>query len=215
MPRNIFRHLILTSLILFSSTNVCAVAPGFYMGIMGGPSTNTGSTVDAQVQGLPITTPATPRSQQFGTRLFMGNMINSYVGVEGGLSLYSKIKYDTKGVPTCGGTTSRVRDFDVVVKGAYPIYMFDIFGKAGVALAYQTNSGALNPNFGKSCGDSTNETKFRPTVSIGASYDFNQNWVADLSWNRTMVGGIVKNIDLFAIGIAYHFVDVYCGQFLC
>ena len=39
--------------------------------------------------------------------------------------------------------------------------------------------------------------------------------VVDVSFNRVMAGGIAKNVDFYALGLSYHFVDVYCGQFLC
>jgi len=30
-----------------------------------------------------------------------------------------------------------------------------------------------------------------------------------------MAGGQVGNLTMYALGISYHFVDKYCGQFLC
>lgn len=200
------------------SCNVFAVAPGFYMGMMLGPATNNGGTQQAQVNAT-TTTPATPKSTQFGTRIFMGNKIGNYFAFEGGLTYFSNVNYDTKGVQTCSGTTARVRDFDFVGKGIFPVaHAFDIFGKAGAALVYQTTSGGLNPiSSGTTgqCGQTQYQNNIRPTVSVGASYDINQNWVADLSWNRIMVGGVLSSVDLYALGISYHFVDIYCGQFLC
>jgi len=192
-----------------------AVAPGFYMGLMTGPATNTGGTQQVEVRPG-VTTPATPRSNQWGSRVYLGYKVNNYAGIEGGLNYFSKISYDTKGVATCSGVDARVRDFDVVGKGNLQFSDFEIFGKAGVAITYLTTSGALNPGSNPNgCGQTQHTTKFRPTVSVGASYDLSQNWVADVSWNRTMVGSPVNNIDFYALGISYHFVNVYCGQFLC
>jgi opacity protein-like surface antigen len=198
------------------SLNDCyAVAPGFYMGVMTGPATNTAGTQYIQV-GENSVTRANPKSTQWGSRLFMGYKINQYAGTEGGLSLYSKVDYATNNVDPCSTAKARVRTFDVVGKGSFPIASaFDIFGKAGVALTYLTTTGSLNPDLSKSCGKSQYVEKFRPTVSVGASYDLSQNWVVDFSLNRIMVGGAVSNVDLYALGISYHFVDVYCGQFLC
>lgn len=65
------------------------------------------------------------------------------------------------------------------------------------------------------CGDSTYITKFNPIFSIGASYDITQSWVVDFSYTKLMTSGPANSIEFMALGIAYHFVDVYCGQFLC
>ena len=51
----------------------------------------------------------------------MGYKVNQYAGVEGGLTYFSGINYDTKGVQTCSGTNVRVRDFDILGKGDIPI----------------------------------------------------------------------------------------------
>lgn len=193
-----------------------AVAPGFYMGLMLGPATNTSGTQEAVIEDSTATTPVTPRSNQFGTRVFMGYKINTYAGVEGGVSLFSKINYNTKNVPTCTTPSVRVRDLDVAGKGTLPWGDFDVFVKAGVAYAYITESGAFFlPKPGETCGQNHYISGFKPTVSAGASYTLSQSWVTDISWNRIMVGGIPKNIDFYGIGISYHFVDRYCGQFLC
>ncbi|RDI39205.1 outer membrane beta-barrel protein [Aquicella lusitana] len=193
-----------------------AVAPGFYTGLMLGSASANGGTQQAQTDTTPpTTTPATPKSTQFGGRIFIGYKINQYAGVEGGLTYFSDIKYDTKDVDTCNTPKVGVRDFDIVGKGSFGLGSFEIFGKAGAAVVYERTSGALNPDLTRECGLSTNEVKFRPTVSAGASYDLSQNWVADISWNRVMVGGAISSIDFYALGISYHFVDIYCGQFLC
>jgi OOP family OmpA-OmpF porin len=198
--------------------NAYAVSPGLYMGLMFGPATNNGKEERAQLLATPtLTTPVNPKSQQFGSRIFLGYKASQYFGVEGGLTYFSTIKYVPKGdVQTCGVTNSRVQDFDFVGKGTIPLgKSFDVFAKAGAAMVYQTTSGALSPNLNQSCGESTNETHVRPTFGIGASYDLSQSWVTDLSVTNVQVGGKVGSMTMFAIGLSYHIVDVYCGQFLC
>jgi len=198
------------------ASNAFAVAEGFYMGLMMGPSSSTGG--DQQVKtssGTPATTTVTPRSNQFGTRLFLGNKFSQYAGFELGGTFFSSIAYNNKGVDTCAGTTARVRDVDIVGKGEYTFQnTVGVFAKGGVAVTYLTTSGGLNSS-ATECGKNKQEIKYRPTVTVGASYDLNQNWVVDASWNRIMVGSIVNNVDFYALGISYHFVDKYCGQFLC
>lgn len=194
-----------------------AVAPGFYMGLMTGPASNTGTEQEAQVAPPGTgTTPAFPKSKQWGTRFFSGNKVTEYFGWELGASFYSTTHYNTQDVDTCSGMASRVRTVEFLGKGSFPFKSVDVFGKAGVAVAYTTTPGALyGPDPGQTCGDTRNDIKFRPEFAIGASYDMSQSWVIDASWTRTMIGGFISNVDLYAIGISYHFVDRYCGQFLC
>jgi opacity protein-like surface antigen len=144
--------------------------------------------------------------------------VNQYAGTEGGLNYFSTVRYNTNGVTACTGPSARVSDFDFVGKGNVSLGDFEVFGKAGVAISYLTTSGSFNagnnPN-STACGRTVRTTKFNPTISIGASYDLSQNWVADISWNRTIVGKPINSIDFYALGISYHFVNIYCGQFLC
>lgn len=193
-----------------------AVGPGFYMGIMTGPASNTGSSVQAQVEGSSATVPAKPTSKQWGSRIFMGNKFNPYAGWEGGATFYSSIHYDTSGVDTCSGLTTNVRDLSMMARGSFPFRSVELFGKAGVSYVYTTYPGAFyEPAPGNTCGAKTRKSGFKPTFSVGVGYDLTQNWVVDLSYTRTLVGGFVKNMDLLGVSISYHFVDVYCGQFLC
>jgi len=217
MQKRILKKIAVIVLTQGMAISAYAVAPGFYMGVMAGPATNSGGTQQAQMQTpTTTTTPVTPKSTQFGSRLLMGYKINKYAGFEGGLTYISGVNYDNKGVNTCSSTNVRVRDFDFVGKGQIPMgNSFDVFGKAGAAIVYQSTSGALNPRLNQDCGNTQYTNKVAPTVSVGASYDLNQNWVADASWNRIMLGGPLSNVDFYALGISYHFVDVYCGQFLC
>jgi hypothetical protein len=64
-------------------------------------------------------------------------------------------------------------------------------------------------------GSNTYASKIVPTFTIGAGYDFTQNWVMDFSAMTLLVGGNIKSVTMYALGLSYHFVDRYCGQFLC
>lgn len=215
--------------IAMNAMNACAIGNGFYLGIMMGPATNNGSIIQAQaatpVPPPLVLTPATPRSQQFAARIFLGNQFNQYAAIELGGTFFSQINYDTRGVPTAGGTNQRVRDIDLVGKGILPFYAFNVYGKAGIAALYITTSGGLNPTYVPARPDDTNSAiirgsttyshKFAPTFSLGAAYDINQSWEADLSLNVLVVGGSINRMTYYALGISYHFTDKYCGQFLC
>lgn len=241
MHRMILKTLILAAISMLCA-DAMAVAPGFYMGLMMGPATNEGSQQPVQVFPLPTATNpvantvmANPKSSQFGSRLFLGYKFNQYAGFEGGFTYFSGVNYILKNTafkPT-GGTTARVRGIDVVGKIDYSCQnTFGVFAKGGVAALYITTPGGLNVtnyhtvttlNRAKhttstqvfNSGSNSYSSKLTPTFTLGASYDFNQNWVMDASWTTFMVGGVLSKMNLYAIGFSYHFVDMYCGQFLC
>ncbi|HEU5281839.1 MAG TPA: outer membrane beta-barrel protein [Gammaproteobacteria bacterium] len=211
-------YLAALALTTLATTNAFAVLPGFYMGLMLGPSTNNGNEVQAQTTSTPPSTvTATPTSQQFGTRLYMGYKASQNWGAEGGLTYYSGITYDAGDASTCSSPNIRIRDFDIVMRGSYTFQNtgIEVFGKAGPALTYMSTSGCLNPQLDQECGKTTYSTQVKPTVSAGVSYDLTQNWVVDASWNRLFAASPVSSVDMYALGISYHFVDTYCGQFLC
>lgn len=198
------------------SMNAYAVAEGFYMGAMFGPSTNGASETVAQTRsGTPPTTRVTPKSTQFGSRLYLGNKFNQYASMEFGIAFFSRIKYDTKNVDTCNSPQIRTYDIDLLAKGEMQLGSFSIFGKVGPALVSMNESGSLSPDLSKSCGETKRTINVKPELGIGVGYDLNQNWVVDLSAQRLFVGGNASSIDMYALGISYHFVDQYCGQFLC
>ena len=198
------------ALIAVLSFPAYAVGPGFYMGFMGGPATNGASEQQVEVinssTGTLTTTTASPRSTQFGARGFLGYTFVKYAGIETGVSYYSLVNYSTK-VPTSTSVKAGLIDWDVVGVGIFPIYTFSIYGKAGAAVVYEGASGTLRTT--------KYTTTVKPTASLGVSYDLSQNWVMDLSWNRVMAGSVIKNMTMYAVGISYHFVDKFCGQFLC
>lgn len=199
-----------------------AVGNGFYMGFMFGPASNSADPQEAMVDPTttpPITVLAKPQAQQWGTRIYAGNKFSKYAGLEFGLSFFSDIHYNTGDVETSTSTSTRIGDVDLSAKLEMPLGWFDVFAKAGVAYIYVHNSGAFSsPDYTTTppeSGPSTNNSKFAPTYGIGVDYLLSQNWLADLSWTRLQVGNTVNSIDLYALGISYHFVDKYCGQFLC
>lgn len=156
--------------------------------------------------------PANPRSQQIGARVFLGNQINSIVSFESGSTLFNNIDYKAKtNLLHNPSATAHVKAFDIVIKGAIPFRdIADVYAKAGIAITYLTLSGGLTQS-----GRGTYKTNFRPTFSLGATYDFNQNWVGDLSYTYIQVGNQIKSVNFIALGFSYHFVNIYCGQFLC
>lgn len=191
------------------STTAFSTGAGFYMGAQLGMS-NTNN----QMRTV-LTTPSVtvqPKNTGPGGRIFAGYGINQYAAFEGGFTRYAPSTYNVTASGLSSNPTIRENGVDIVAKGMYPIYSFAVFGKAGVAFIRQSLAGSLNGNAGQANGTST---FVRPTAALGVSYDFSQNWVAELSYSRVFKGGNFENADLVTLGVSYHFVDVYCGQFLC
>ena len=236
IKKRIIKQLLVLIITSVTAFNAYAVASGMYVGIMTGPASNTGKPLSIPAADQPPAAHAipgnfvtvSPRSNQWGVAAIVGYQINKYAAGEVGLDFFNQINYKPVQSNACsqfgctalGGATVRVRAIDIVAKGSLPFYMFDVYAKAGGAVVYYTTSPAMNAIRGTNgvwtSGPSTNQTKFRPMLALGASYDIDQNWVADVSWNQLMVGGnVVGNVNFYTIGISYHFVDKYCGQFLC
>ncbi len=230
--------------ILFAfAVKAYATGEGFYIGVQAG-ETNTHNQARSlqilQIQnGIPnpdgsitldtITVNASNTGP--GGRLFLGYNINTYFAMEGGFTHYHASTYKVgspyppliTGNPV-GDPGIQENGFDLVGKGILPIGNFGFFGKAGVAIIRTSLAGTLtqsvtninvlkltltylNPN------GTTNYV--RPTAAIGASYDITPNLVGELTVSRVFSNGEFKNADLYSLGISYHFVDKYCGQFLC
>jgi hypothetical protein len=184
-----------------------ATGAGFYIGGQAGLSNTHNPTQTVYV--TPNVT-VSPSNTGPGMRLFAGYGFNQYAAFEGGFTQYYSSKYSVSG----NNPTIQENGIDMVAKGMYPIYSVAVFGKAGIAFIRQSISGALNPNPG---GKASSSIFVYPTVALGVSYDFSQNWVGDLSFSRVLKikSGSLQNADFISFGISYHFVDVYCGQFLC
>lgn len=252
MWRRIAKQLAYIACISGMAANAYAIAPGFYMGLMGGPATNAGNQQPIQVNPLPTaqfpqanTVQGNPKSMQFGFRAYLGYKFNQYAGFEFGLDHFSTIKYTlgktiysnpdnpiTQPPTAAAGVDYRVRGIDIVGKLDYAFRGINVFGKAGIAALYTTTPGGLNvenyhvvtttkKSTGKTSvtivnsGSNTYASKVVPALALGAGYDFNQNWVMDVSAMTFLVGGNIKSVTMYALGLSYHFVDKYCGQFLC
>lgn len=153
-------------------------------------------------------------------RLFLGYQISKYAAMEAGYAIFSSMDFkpDTSFLVTPSVSSSVM---DIAGKAIYPIQdQFDVYAKFGAAYT-MVKASNFNPAVTVSPGaisirsSSERESKFRPEIGIGATYYFNPNWSMDVSATRIMAKSYVKNLDLFAVGITYHLVDHYCGQFLC
>jgi opacity protein-like surface antigen len=192
--------------------SVYAVAPGFYFGTMFG-MTNLNSPI--QTIQLPTTPPSsttlTPESNGIGARLFLGGNFNLYSGMEFGYTYYSAGTY--KSTVVTNNIRAKANSLDILGKGMFPIAAtgITIFGKFGGAYINNRTTGSVGGVKPKA-----SSSTFRPVLGMGVSYDITQHWVADLSYTRILYKTTyVRNPSLMAVGISYHIVDEYCGQFLC
>ena len=202
------------------SIDVFAMGPGMYWGLGLGPANNHASDQQAQTLNSATTVTASPKSQQFGSRFFIGYMPVPYAGFELGSTFFSNISYVTsQNAILCGSTDVRIRSLELVGKGVYPfknrLSAFNAFGKIGAALVYQTDGGALNPTGTTACGKSTYITKYTPTADIGVGYDITQNWATDFTIHYVQTSGKVSAMTMYGLELSYHFADTFCGQFLC
>ncbi len=178
-----------------------ATQPGFYMGL--GIGNSNLHNVPAIVNTTPPTM-TTPTNTGMGGRLFWGVGVSQYFAFEWGYSYYSPSKYSAL------NTSAYIREnnFDVAGKVMYPLGKWNVFAKGGLAYVFQSVSSALVMS---SPGNTVH-----PEIGLGVGYNITPSWAVDLSGNRiTKGGGGFQNADFVALSVSYHWVDAYCGQFLC
>jgi opacity protein-like surface antigen len=217
MSQRISRSLILMILMVNALGSAYATGAGFYMGLGAGPATNTAKPQPAQLKVVLSTILVKPRSNQFGARFFLGYQFNNWAAVEFGADAITPTRYaiPENSPPTCSSSQVSTGGFDILGKLMLPVSCFNAFARGGLAVTYFNASGAFTPDFTRVCGRTNHQINYRPAFGLGVGYDLNQNWVVDASWTRIQVGRFIKNVDLYAISLSYHFVDRFCGQFLC
>lgn len=179
-----------------------------------------------------------PSNTGLAERLFLGSYINEYAGIEMGYSHYTASSYNTTLVnqqiqlapqpmpaPPTPATavmltntpTIRESAIDLGVKIMYPFSKFDVFGKLGMSYNRRSMSGSLtNQASDPTAKRNGTVNQLLPQLGVGVSYDFTPRWVLDFSINETLAGANdYKAIRFYAVGISYHIVTLYCGQFIC
>ncbi|HSW70430.1 MAG TPA: outer membrane beta-barrel protein [Gammaproteobacteria bacterium] len=153
-----------------------------------------------------------PSRKGFGTRVFWGYQFINYLGLEGGYAYYTPATYN---IQNGNSPELRLQAFDILGKGVLPLFWgISAFAKAGAAIVFYNLGGLLSPN-PQSAHDGSNGVTVRPEFGLGLGYAFASNWTVDISANRITQGSQVPKTDYFAIGLSYHAVDLFCGQFLC
>lgn len=202
------------------TTTAYATAPGFYLGIQGGMTNVNNKPVvfpTGGIAGLPPTVAATPSNTGFGVRFYLGDNLTKYFGLEFGFTHYGSSTYNPTSGVIFGKPQIKVNSLDLVGKGMMPLGPLDVFAKGGMAVMYTSASGSIVDTVpaGTTGAFARNSTTVHPTVAIGASYDLTQHWVAELTASEVFSNSKVQSATMISLGISYHFVDEYCGQFLC
>jgi hypothetical protein len=188
----------------FSSV-VYAVGSGGYFGA------NVGM---ASLEGKQPTTGESKTGSGFAGGVLFGANVNNYGGFELGINHYPNVKNEV--IDVCNDTEVQTNALNILGKGMIPFASSGItlIGKGGIAGIRTTGPGDFRPSTGKCSTQSRTDVK--PTLAIGASYDLTQTWVAELSYSRIFINNdFLKSANMFAVSLTYHWVDVYCGQFLC
>jgi hypothetical protein len=211
-----------TAVILMLCDICYAVGPGWYLGLGAGSTDVHAKTFTFNIpDGDPPTLTVSPSTTGIGERLFFGYHINPYAGMEFGFSHYGNATYKipADSAISCNNPSIRQNGFDAEGVGSFPLSKsgFSIFAKLGMAIMYAGSSGTLEGDATTNpCGSGTSsKAAVRPLYGVGVSYDLSQSWVSDISFTRVNGGGNIQTADMIAISFSYHFVDTYCGQFLC
>lgn len=209
------------ALIFALSTISYAAGPGFYFGLGVGPTSVQAPSHTFTTPVAPGYLKVNPSTSGIGERLFMGYDINSYAAFEGGFVHYGTATYKLPNGSqiSCSDPSIRQNGFDFEGKAKAPFFTsgFNVFAKAGMAIMYAGSSGTLEPDrTSNPCGGATeSKAAVRPLYGVGASVDLSPSWVLDFSYSHINGGGNIQSADFEAVSISYHWVDTYCGQFLC
>jgi opacity protein-like surface antigen len=191
-----------------------ATAPGFFMGLQVGQSNVYNQKTNFTLSNG-STVLVSPSNTGFASRFLMGYNFKPYAAMEVGLTRYNRAVYDYPNGSCANGFEYAL---DIVGKGMVPVSVVSLFAKGGLAVLRSSQlKPTTTPGGGTKCGGNNFEqsTSARPIIGAGVSYDLSPNWVVELAYSRILKGSTSQNTDLKSLGFSYHFVDLYCGQFLC
>lgn len=223
------------SVILFFSNVAYAAGEGFYFGLMLGQTNTNNPAQNVIGNSSPVPNPpvnncspptspdgyqcvqnnVSPSNTGFGGRIYLGGNFSKWIGLELGYTHFAASQYNADQLDPPREPEIQENGVDLSLKGMLPIQNFGLFAKGGIAYVRRTEGGSLTETSptGKRTG-TTNHV--RPIIAIGAFYDVTPHWEIDVSATRITGGGNeFYDADLYAIGFSYHFVTLYCGQFLC
>lgn len=164
-----------------------------------------GIYLGAQVGNLTLSSQTTLalsqiKSSAFYLRMLMGYQFNKYCALETGYGF--QIKNTTNNVATSNIYGFSKGNADLLGKIIIPlVYGIQFNLAAGVSL--------LNDYI------SNDNTSIRPKFGGAFAYKFTPNWQLDIGMMRIVRDAGYPKSNIYTLGFSYHFVDEYCGQFLC
>lgn len=178
---------IIPLLTLFVSTHLFAVAAGgyVYFDIGAGKTKNSTKTQSNTNSGI-------------AGGLGYGYQFNPYSAFEFGYMHWA----NGQAFNSCGSSVLVNNSIDLLGKGILAISAFHVFAEGGLGL--------LRTSGAKKCIKTT--TNLKPLIGVGVGYDLSQTTVAELSYKQLL--GHTYTPSAITLTLSYHFVDVYCGQFL-
>lgn len=208
-----------TFMILLAETALAqqtTTGEGFYLGAQAGYTNQHQSSKEVQT-GLiaPSTVDVSPSNTGMGGRAYAGYQFSQYGAMEMGYTYYANAVYKPPVSGLCSTPTIKESAIDLLAKGILPFCNLQLIGKAGINLMRTSYSGSLQPIGADECGTTTFKNTVHAVAGVGVGYSLSPNWNVDLTFTRSFKSSGIPDADLAALGISYHFVDKYCGQFLC
>ena len=221
---------------LGSFSTAYATGPGFYFGAEAGGSDTYHQPSDLLTvyqNSLAKESPSTGKvtgvsgsaqNRGLAGRAFFGYNLNRYIGIEAGYTQFANSRYSKVKLTTQGGAGAQPSDAhgkttqfaaDLAIKPQLPLGAgFDVYGKLGAA--YEQADSSVSYFVGnKKYDDDDTTSAVVPLVGLGVEYDITPRVVVNLSWNHYFKGHHIPKADFVGLGISYHFVTEYCGQFVC
>lgn len=229
-----FVKFLMVGAIALYSTITLAATPGFYIGAqIGSGKANDGKVGDDALSAIRAIYSSYQISGALQTektegglsaRLYTGYNFNPYFGLEFGYNQIANNKYTSRLTTADGSADAQLKfktnAFDLVAKGYLPLDTFsdeltdqvNIYVKGG--LAYVSHKATLTVNGTDAQLTDNSSNQIRPTLGIGAGYNFNKNLMLDVSYTRIQgKGDLLKNrfsdfspeINTLALGLNYTF----------
>lgn len=175
---------------------------GFYVGVqLGASETHYGLSAFENTNTNNEVLNGTVTSSGFGQRSLVGYRFTKNWAGEVGYGHYSTTTGDA--LTYSNGTTGvsgnlKEESYDAYVKGILPLAdEVDLYAKAGAAY--------VSAKTKTSAGFSKTRSGVKPAFAGGATYNVDNNFAVDVSYNRIQSSGRIKSADLFTVGFYYYF----------
>jgi OOP family OmpA-OmpF porin len=134
----------------------------------------------------------------FAGRAYLGYQFNKYISTELGYTYLGTVHWNNIDGVHGWDAKATQQSGDLIAKASLPIGdHFNLFALGGGAYITSHQSSSITTDF--------DDSEFRPTYGVGASYDINSKVSLDLSWRQINGGSDDPNFNFASLGVAYHF----------